>query len=87
MKPAGCGETQPRLSDDRLPIVLVTLHGSEDTADGTPRHTTTRTAGRHLKGVRTCFLTRMDEVLGKSRVVSVQGVGATRPQNAPPVLA
>jgi 2,3-bisphosphoglycerate-independent phosphoglycerate mutase len=30
MKPAGYGETQPRLSDDRLPIVLVILDGLGD---------------------------------------------------------
>lgn len=30
MKPAGYGETQPRLSDDRLPIVLITLDGLGD---------------------------------------------------------
>ena len=32
MKPAGYGETQPRLSDDRLPIVLVVLDGLGDRA-------------------------------------------------------
>ncbi|HZZ50681.1 MAG TPA: phosphoglycerate mutase [Pseudonocardia sp.] len=30
MRPAGYGETQPRLSDDRLPIVLVVLDGLGD---------------------------------------------------------
>lgn len=32
MKPAGYGETQPRLDDDRLPVVLVVLDGLGDRA-------------------------------------------------------